>query len=454
MRAVALKLVETPGRKRVPKSSFLNYFFGSTKSGWLGARAAIVLVGAVVCSPTSQAADAGNWVGAWTASVQPTWDADFGIKTGFPVSLWNQTIRQVARISIGGSRVRIKISNEYGKIPLKIGDAHVALTAEGGKIQPGSDHALTFGGKPSIVIPIGAPAISDPVDLAVTPLTQLSVSLFLPEISPTTTMHWDGRQTAYVAAGDKVADVDFKADATQTARVFLSEIFVDAPAGAHAVVAFGDSITDGDGSTVDGNDRWPDRLAERLVAAGGAPTAVLNQGISGAKILADRMGVNALARFDRDVLGQPNADTIILLMGTNDLGWSGADLGLNETTGPREDNPSAEAIIDGYRQLIARAHMHKMRILGATILPFGDAFKGTPFEGYYTPDKETRRVALNAFIRSGAFDGIVDFEQAAHDPQNPLYILPKFDKGDHLHPNPAGYAAMAGAIDLKMLAAK
>jgi lysophospholipase L1-like esterase len=353
---------------------------------------------AAAFAPTSaaQAAEPGNWIGAWTASAQPTWDADFGIKTGFPVSLWNQTIRQVARISIGGSRVRIVISNEYGKMPLKIGDAHVALAAEGGKIQPGSDHALTFGGNPSIVIPIGAPAISDPVDLAVTPLSQVSVSLFLPEIAPTTTMHWDGRQTAYVAAGDKVADVDFKADATQTARVYLSEIFVDAPAGARAIVAFGDSITDGDGSTIDGNNRWPDRLAERLVAAGGSPVAVLNQGISGAKVLHDRMGVNALARFDRDVLNQPKADTVILLMGINDVGWTGADLGLNQTTAPREEDPSADALIDGYRQLIARAHLHNMRILGATLLPFGDAFKGPPSKATICP---RRRNAASRSMR-------------------------------------------------------
>jgi lysophospholipase L1-like esterase len=197
-----------------------------------------------------------------------------------------------------------------------------------------------------------------------------------------------------------------------------------------------------------------DRLAERLVAAGGPPVAVLNQGISGAKVLTDRMGVNALARFDRDVLGQPKADTVILLMGINDVGWTGADIGRNQTSAPHEENPSADAIIDGYRQLIARAHMHNLRILGATLLSFEDALKETPFEGYYTPEKEKRRAAINAFIRSGAFDGVIDFEHATLDPQNPLHVLPKFDMGDHLHPNPVGYAAMAGVIDLKMLAAK
>jgi lysophospholipase L1-like esterase len=417
----------------------------------LGSRIALGLAATLAISPIAHAADSGNWIGAWTAAVQPVWDADFGMPTGIPASLWNQTIRQVARLSIGGRRVRVMISNEYGKIPLKIGDAHVGLAADGGKIQPGSDRALTFGGNPSIEIPAGAPAISDPVDLAVAPLSLLSVSLFLPEISPTTTMHWYGAQTAYVAAGDKAADVDFKADSTQTARLFLSEIFVDAPANARAIVALGDSITDGEGSTVDGNDRWPDRLAERLVAAGGPPVAVLNQGISGAKVLADRMGVNALARFDRDVLNQPKVDTIILMMGINDIGWSGSEVGPHQTTGPRQADPTADEIIDGYKQLIARAHLHGLRIIGATLTPFGDAMAGTPSEGFYTPEKEQRRAALNAFIRSGAFDGVIDFEPVVLDPQRPQYILAKFGKGDHLHPNHLGYAAMAAAIDLNLL---
>jgi hypothetical protein len=174
------------------------------------------------------------------------------------------------------------------------------LAGEGGKIKEGSDHPLTFGGSPIIVIPPGAPAVSDPVDMSVDPLALVSVSLYLPEITPLSTIHWDGHQTAYLAAGNKVADVDFKADSKLTQRVFLSEILVDAPAGARAVVAFGDSITDGDGSTVDGYDRWPDHPAERLATAGGPPVAVLNESISGAKILSDRMGTNALARFDTD----------------------------------------------------------------------------------------------------------------------------------------------------------
>jgi lysophospholipase L1-like esterase len=398
----------------------------------------------MLASPLS-AAEAADWIGTWTASAQPVWTPDFPVPLGMPTALWNQTIRQVARISIGGGKVRIVLSNEYGNSPLKIGKAHIALAADGGKIVAGSDHAVTFGGSPSVVIPAGAPAISDPVDMSVEPLAKLSVSLFLPDISPTSTMHWDGHQTAYVAAGEKVADEDLNAASKQTQRAFLSGIMVEAPRGARAVVTFGDSITDGDGSTVDGNDRWPDVLAERFAKAGGAPVAVLNEGISGAKVLTDRMGVNALARFDRDVLSQPHADTVVLMMGINDVGWPGCALAASDP------EPTADQIIEGYKQLIARAHAHGMKIIGATLTPFNNAFEGTSFQGYFTPEKEKIRLALNAFIRGGAFDGVIDFDKVIDDPGKPGHAQAKYDKGDHLHPNAAGYAVMGAAIDLKSL---
>jgi lysophospholipase L1-like esterase len=398
----------------------------------------------------ARAADGAGWIGTWTASAQPAWTSDFPLPLGFPSNLSGQTIRQVARVSIGGSKVRIVLSNDYGKWPVKVGAAHVALTAdEAAGIEPGSDRALTFGGKDSIVIPPGAPVISDPVDLAVAPLSELSVSLYFPGSAPTDTMHWDGHQTAFVATGNKVAEAAFAPESQQTQRVFLSEILVDAPEGARAVVMFGDSITDGDGSTVDGNDRWPDNLARRLAEAGGGPVAVLNQGISGDKVLSDRMGVNALARFERDVLAQPYADTVVLMMGINDIGWPGCGLA------PNDEEPTADDIIAGYRQLIERAHADGMRIIGATLTPFGDAFAGGPFDGYYTEDKEKIRQAVNDFIgNGGAFDGVIDFDKVVVDPARPGHIKPEFDKGDHLHPNTAGYAAMADSIDLELLAAQ
>jgi len=410
---------------------------------------AALVAGAVLASfhvGLANAEDSSGWIGTWTASAQPAWEADFPVPLGFPSNLHNQTIRQVARVSIGGDKARIIVSNEYGKLPLKLGAAHIALTADEAATKPGTDRVLTFGGSPTITIPPGAPAISDPVDIDIAPLSEVSVSLFFPEVAPATTMHWDGHQTAYVATGNKAAEADFKPDSKQTQRVFLTGIMVEAPEDARAIVLFGDSITDGDGSTIDGNDRWPDTLAERLNAAGGAPVAVLIQGISGAKVLSDRMGVNALARFDRDVLNQPRADTVVLMMGINDIGWPGSGLAL------RDPEPTADEIIAGYRQLIARAHADGMKIIGATLTPFGDSFAGTPFEGYYTPEKEKIRVAVNDFIRnSKEFDGVIDFDKVVVDPARPGFIKAEFDKGDHLHPNAAGYDAMAASIDLGLL---
>jgi lysophospholipase L1-like esterase len=413
-------------------------------------RTAIILaLGAMLAGGPALAEDSGDWIGTWAASPQPVWAPDFFAPFGIPRALRDQTIRQVVRVSLGGSQVRVVLSNEYGTLPLVIGNAHVALAAEGGAIQPGTDHPLTFGGQPGITIPPGAPAISDPVPLQVGQLGSLAVSLYLPDISPATTWHNEGAQTAYIsAAGDQTAAVDFKAAQTVKSRIFLSEVLVDAQPGARAVVTFGDSITDGAASRPDANHRWPDVLAERLAKAG-ADVAVLNEGISGARVLRDRMGDNALARFDRDVLSQPHADTVILMMGINDIGWPDTVL-----VPKGEPAPGAEDVIAGYRQLIARAHAHHLRILGATLTPFEDTFHGTPLFGYYTPAKEEKRAAINAFIRSGAFDGVIDFDAATRDPANPRHIRAEFDSGDHLHPQDAGYKAMAEAVDLSLLGVK
>jgi lysophospholipase L1-like esterase len=359
----------------------------------------------------AQGATADDWIATWTASPQPVWEADFLVPIKVPRNLWGQTVRQMATVSIGGKRIRVVLSNEYGNRPLKIGAVHVALADKGSAIAAASGKTLTFGGSPSIVIPPGAPAMSDPVELPVPALGTLAVSFFVPDVTPVTTIHWDAVQTAYVVAGNKVGDADFKADSTMTARVLLSEILVDRPAGARAIVTFGDSITDGNNSTVDTNRRWPDVLARRLIEAGGSPVAILNQGISGARILTDRMGVNALSRFDRDVLRHQYADTVILMMGINDVGWP------DSIIEPNVPAPSAEDVIAGYKQLIARAHLHKMRILGATLTPFEDTFKGSPLEGYYNPAKEQKRQAINKWIReSGAFDGVVDFDAVVRTP--------------------------------------
>jgi hypothetical protein len=305
---------------------------------------------AVFIAPTSRAqlAAAGDWIDSWTASPQPVWDAEFFVPIGVPRAVRNQTVRQIAALSIGGKRLRVVLSNEYGSKPLVIGAAHIALAGSGSSIVDGSDHALNFDGKPTVTIPPGAPVISDPVDLTVAPLGSVTVSVFLPDQTPLTTIHWEGVQTAYISPdGNFVSDADMKADSTIKSRLFLSAIMVDAAPKARAIVTFGDSITDGANSKVDANNRWPDVLARRLVQAGGDPVAVLNEGISGARVLTDRMGDNALARFDRDVLSHPHVDTVVLMMGINDIGWPGCLLAPNEMA------PSADDIIAGYEQLIA-----------------------------------------------------------------------------------------------------
>jgi lysophospholipase L1-like esterase len=409
------------------------------------------LVAALATAPAyAQRADGGEWIPTWAASVQPVWEPDFFAPVGVPRSLRNQTIRQIARVSLPGNRVRVMLSNEYGKQPLVIGAAHVALAGNGVAIQPGSDRALTFSGHPGITVPPGAPIVSDPVDLPVQALGSVAVSLFLPEVTPTTTWHNDARQTAYISAeGDQTGAPDFQPAQTITSRLFLSEILVDAQPDSRAIVTFGDSITDGDGSTVDANHRWPDILAERLQKAG-AKVAVVNEGISGARILRDRMGDNALARFDRDVLSQPHADTVVLMMGINDVGWPETLL-----VPKGEPAPSADDVIAGYEQLIARAHAHHMLIIGATLTPFEDTFHGTPLYGYYSEAKEAKRAAINQWIRtSGAFDGVIDFDALARDPNDPKHIKAEYDKGDHLHPNDAGYKAMAESVDLGLLGVK
>ncbi|WP_211461067.1 SGNH/GDSL hydrolase family protein [Collimonas silvisoli] len=387
-----------------------------------------------------------HWSASWTAAPQPIWEAGFALPTNIPASLSNQTVRQIARLSVGGKRARVVLSNEYGTTPLTIGAAHIALAAGGSEIVAASDRSLTFGGRSEVTIAPGAPAVSDPVDLALAPLAQVAVSIFLPQTTPLTTFHWDGKQTAYIAPGNLAAAPLIKTDTTLEARLFLSTILVDAPPASRVVAAFGDSITDGAGSTSNSNQRWPDLLAQRLVKQ---RIAVINAGISGARMLNDKMGVNAMARFDRDVLNQANVDTVIVLMGINDIGWPGSSFI------PDDPALSVDRLIAGYRQLIARARLRHVRILGATLTPFEGALQDTDLKSYYSESKEQARQAVNQWIRSsGEFDAVIDFDAAVRDPQHPRRFLPAYDSGDHLHPGDRGYRAMAEAIDLATLLGK
>lgn len=383
------------------------------------------------------------WITSWIASPEARWNGDFPLPTNLPHQLWDQTVRQVARIGIGGSRVRILLSNAYGTRPLKIGAADIALSGKDASIVPGSNRVLTFDGKTSVVIPPGAPMLSDPVALDVAALSRLAVSLYLPDPTAPATFHWDARQTAYVGAGNQTAAMSLKVDSTLTTRVFLAAIQVEAAPGTRTVVAFGDSITDGDGATIDADARWPDFLAQRMAPR---DVAVLNAGISGARVLRDKMGVNALARFQRDVLAQPGIRAVIVLMGINDIAWKDTPLALSD------ESTTAQDLITGYQQLIARAHARGVRIIGATLTPFEGALEDTPMRGYYNADKERIRRQVNDWIRhSGAFDAVIDFDAILRDPTHPTRLLPAYDSGDHLHPGDAGNRAMAEAIDLHVL---
>ena len=394
-------------------------------------------------SPSSPSADA-HLLGAWSASPQPP-DLSGISRSGFH----DQTLRLIVYSHFPGTRVRIRLSNTFGTTPLTIGQADVALQRAGATIVPGSDRRLTFAGHRSVTIPVGAEVSSDPVALAVGAEQNLAVSLFVPGTSGPTTWHAVGAQTNYASTpGNHAADTAGAAFTTQvTSWFWVDGVDVLAPASDRAVVTLGDSITDGVGSTVNANDRWPDFLARRLLAAPATHhVSVLDEGISGNRVLhnAPCCGVSALARLHRDVLAQDGVRWVILLEGINDIGFSGL-------TGPEtapHTNVSAAQIIAGYQQIIAEVHAKGLKIYGATLTPF----KGTIFPGYYTAAGEQKREAVNRWIRtSGAFDAVIDFDQAIRDPSDPLRILPRYDSGDHLHPNDAGYAAMADAIDLTLL---
>ncbi|PTL83792.1 SGNH/GDSL hydrolase family protein [Vitiosangium sp. GDMCC 1.1324] len=406
---------------------------------------AVLTLTAALIAPTAHASSEAHWVGTWTASQQAPWGAELPLPTGVPATLSDQTLRQFARVSVGGTRVRIVLSNEYGTRPVTVGPVHLARAhAKGGSaIVASAGRTLTFDGQPEVTIPAGGKVVSEPVELAVPALSTLAVSLFLPGPAHVHTFHWDGRQTAYLSSGNVVGAPELSQATSFHGRILLSEVQVDAPVGTRVVVALGDSITEGNGSTPDANRRWPDFLAERLAAE---RVAVLNAGISGGRLLADGMGVSALARFERDVLSQPQVRTVVVLMGINDISWP------RSSFAPNASVPTAERIIAGYRELISRAHARGVRIVGATLPPFNGALEGSAIKGYFHPSKERVRQAVNAWIRSSReFDGVADFDARLRDPARPDAMLPAYDSGDHLHPGDRGYQTMAETFDLKLL---
>lgn len=384
-----------------------------------------------------------QWVGTWgTAPAGPPLAAQMQTFT-------DQTLRLIVHTSTGGSQVRIRVSNEHGATPLRIGAAHVARRATGAETMAGTDRVLTFSGSTSITIPAGAPVLSDPIDLDVPALSDLAVSLYLPGRVEATTIHGSAFQTNYVSLpGNFTGAATLPTQRTITSWPFLTEVDVSAP-GAGAIVALGDSITDGAVTTLDANRRWPDLLALRLQTTRDRPGSglgIVNRGIGGNRLLRDPgeqplFGRAALARFDRDVLATAGVRHLIVLIGINDIGHPGTG------TIPATEAVTPQDLIAGYRQLIARAHAKGIPVYGGTLTPF----EGTIFPGYYTPEKEAVRQAVNNWIRtSDEFDAVIDFDRAVRDPARPTRMLPAYDSGDHLHPNDLGMQAMANAIPLEL----
>jgi lysophospholipase L1-like esterase len=391
----------------------------------------------------SQQRQASNWIGTWAT-------APAGV-AGTPETFRDETLRLIVHTSVGGDRVRVRISNTFGTGPLVIGAAHVARRADGAAIVAATDRPLAFGGRSSFTIPPGALALSDPVSLPVASASDLAVSIYLPGATAESTTHVTALQTNYVSKhGDFAGAVVFDVARTITRWPLLTGIDVSTTASGGAIVAFGDSITDGANSSADTNHRWPDLLAARLQQrADLRHLAVLNQGIIGNRILHatepqfdNLFGPAGLARFDRDVLAQPGVRFLIVLLGINDIGHPGG-------AAPPSDAVSVEDIAAGYRQFIERAHAKGIRVYGCTLLPF----EGTTLADFFSADKEVKRQAVNQWIRtSGAFDAVIDFDKAVRDPAHPSRLLPAYDGGDHLHPSDAGMKAMAEAIPLSLFA--
>jgi lysophospholipase L1-like esterase len=398
----------------------------------------VALTTALCVQPLLAKSDHQQWVGTWASA--PLLDAhaksaDQLVATGTT----GATLREVVHVSIGGEMVRVRFSNLYGTDPLVIGAAQIAQTVKGAAVVPSSGKPLTFHGQPSVSIPPGALVVSDGVPFKFAPLSDLTVSFYLPSPSGPITEHQLGNATSYHAPGNVVASDTLETPSTLTSWEYLNGIDTLASADAGAVITIGDSITDGAKSTIDTNQRWPDELARRLQADPKyRHLAVLNEGISGNKLLLDGAGPNVLARFDRDVIAQSGAKYLLILEGINDIG--------RLHTVP--EGATAADLIFALDQMILRAHAHGIAVIGCTLTPYHGA-------GYYTENGEAIRKAVNDWIRtSGAFDGVVDFEAAVRDPDHPDTFLPADDPGDHLHPNDTGYKVMGDAIDLKLFTVK
>lgn len=413
----------------------------------MGFAAALILL--AVCLGSSfglaqaqpQNARRNHWVTTW-ASAQQGPEVDLGIRAE---TFADQSIRMVVRSTMAGTAVRVLFSNALSANPLEIGAAHIGLAGKGCSIIPGSDRILTFGGRPSITIPPGAPALSDSVHLKVSALGELAISLFVPHPSTFDTFHFLAQHpTCVSASGNHTREYQWPGGAQKPSWYWLSAVEVRAPAHSSAIAALGDSITDGFGAKGQYRD-WPDLLASRL--ASGGRFAVINEGIGGNRLLHDGDGPSALARLDRDVLSKPDVRNLIVLGGINDIGWPAMEVPIQAPAGTvrrrpfRDQEVTAGDVTQALQQIIDRAHERGIRVFGCTLTPYRGSF-------FYTPKGDAVREAINQWIRtSHAFDGVFDFDKAVRDPSQPERFLPRYQSGDWLHPSNAGYAAMVNMIN-------
>jgi lysophospholipase L1-like esterase len=372
---------------------------------------------------------ASHWVATWTSMPQLTEPANLPPApfTGADRVLDNASLRQTAHVSTGGPRIRLRFSNAFGGAPLPLTAVTVARPVSGvagvPAVVPGSVLPVTFHGKPSTTVPVGAQVVSDPLPFPVRAFENITVTTYLAhgQASLSITSHPGSRTTSYLLTGNQVAAPDLPGATPVDHWYFLSGIEVLSPASAVAVI--GDSLSDGRGSTTNGNDRWPDVLASRL------SWAVLNQAAGGNRVLQDGLGPNVLARLDRDLLAQSGVSRAIVFEGVNDIG----------TAAPADAAATASALIDAYDQILTRAHAAGIQVYGATLTPFGGN------ESYDAPEREAARGTVNGWIR-GHFDAVLDFDRVARDPAAPARLLPAYDVGDHLHLNPAGYRALGASV--------
>ncbi|WP_297781351.1 SGNH/GDSL hydrolase family protein [uncultured Roseovarius sp.] len=376
-----------------------------------------------------------DWTPAWAASPEAVWSTEFDFPTGLPDSIAGQFIRQPLTLAWGGDSLRITLSNSYGTRPLPVDAATVAPGGAAAALE-GQEQPVLFGGNPWVIIPPGARITSDPVALTIQAGQRISITLRYGDDAVAQDFHWDARETSFVLDGDRI-------DEEITARVSLAGVLTDHPAEM-VVVAMGDSITDGNGATMNEDVRWPDFLARRLAPQG---VAVINAGISGGRLLSEGMGESVLARIDRDAFAVPGIDAVVLLIGTNDIAWPGSPFA------PDEAPMTLERLQAGIAAIAAKARIHGVRLIVGTVPPFRGALPGTPMEAtYWSAGKDTLRSEFNDWLRKpDLIDGLVDFDAVLRDPDEPSRLRPSFDSGDRLHPGDVGNKAMAAAISLELL---